>query len=233
MKEVIIKSVDEKDHHIIYKITNILNGKIYIGVHSTDDLNDNYLGSGCQLKKDKRLFGKENFKKEILFDFKSRYEAIQKEKELVDKSFIKEQTNYNCNIGGNPSRGSEGGKGFFVNGLNMRKYFEFRKANENIFFHVRIIKQPWDRGFKINAIKEMLNSSDPVKTYNEWMDLMIAAREGWIKNVEAMNWEINNKYTHTYGMRSFNALMNIEGLSDCFEIIRQPWIQEIKQTSTV
>lgn len=233
MEEIKIKSVDEKNHHIVYKITNILNNKIYIGVHSTDDLNDNYLGSGHGLKKDKRLLGKKNFRKEILFDFKSRCEALEKEKELVSRSFIKEQNNYNRIIGGCPSRGSEGGSGFFVNGLNMRKYFQFQKANEHTFFYVRIIKQPWDRGFKINAIKEMLISSNPVKTYNDWMDLMISSREGWIRNVEAMNWEINNKYTHSYGMSSFNNLMKIKGLSDCFEIIRQPWIQEIKQTSTV
>jgi hypothetical protein len=37
-------------YYIVYKITNLLNNKYYIGVHSTDDLNDGYLGSGRQIK---------------------------------------------------------------------------------------------------------------------------------------------------------------------------------------
>jgi len=32
--------------HIIYQITNKVNNKIYIGLHSTKDINDGYMGSG-------------------------------------------------------------------------------------------------------------------------------------------------------------------------------------------
>ena len=35
--------------HYLYKIENKLNGKIYIGVHSTEDINDEYLSSGWKL----------------------------------------------------------------------------------------------------------------------------------------------------------------------------------------
>ena len=57
--------------HVIYKITNIVNGKFYIGKHSTLDINDSYMGSGVAIKKAIKKYGKENFTKEILFEFEN------------------------------------------------------------------------------------------------------------------------------------------------------------------
>lgn len=50
----------------IYKITNLINGKIYVGSHITNNINDGYLGSGVVLYKAIQKYGKENFKLEIL-----------------------------------------------------------------------------------------------------------------------------------------------------------------------
>ncbi len=36
-------------YYTIYKITNIINGMIYIGKHQTKDVNDGYMGSGKHL----------------------------------------------------------------------------------------------------------------------------------------------------------------------------------------
>jgi len=50
----------------VYLITNLINGKQYIGKHTTDNLNDNYFGGGKLLSIKIKQYGKKNFKKEIL-----------------------------------------------------------------------------------------------------------------------------------------------------------------------
>lgn len=84
----------------IYKTTNNLNGKIYIGQHGTNNLNDGYMGSGTAIQDDIKSFGVENFKKEILYIFETFSEMNQKEKELVTLDFVKRTDTYNLVPGG-------------------------------------------------------------------------------------------------------------------------------------
>lgn len=51
---------------IIYKTTNTINGKIYVGLDTKN--NPNYLGSGKILKLAIKKYGKENFKKQIIVE---------------------------------------------------------------------------------------------------------------------------------------------------------------------
>lgn len=53
--------------YCIYKLTNKINGKTYIGQHKYVDVNDNYMGSGKILKEAQRKYGLDNFLKEILY----------------------------------------------------------------------------------------------------------------------------------------------------------------------
>jgi hypothetical protein len=87
-------------YHYLYKTTNLINGKYYIGVHSTYDLDDGYLGSGVLLKKSIQKYGKYNFKLEILEFFDNRKSLIRKERELVTETFIKDELCMNLKPGG-------------------------------------------------------------------------------------------------------------------------------------
>lgn len=97
--EMVIKNI--KKYYYVYKTTNILNNKIYIGFHSTNDLDDGYLGSGKLLRRSVEKYGPENFKKEIIEIFDNQKDAEALEREIVNREFVKESTNYNLSIGGN------------------------------------------------------------------------------------------------------------------------------------
>jgi hypothetical protein len=99
-----MKAQQTNIYHIVYKTTNLVNKKIYIGVHSAANLLDDYIGSGRLLKKAIKKYGKEYFKREILFQFSTLKECYQKEAELVTEDFVKDENTYNVCVGGRGGR---------------------------------------------------------------------------------------------------------------------------------
>ena len=87
-------------YHLIYKVTNIVNDKIYVGKHSTKNPYDNYLGSGIRISRAIKEYGKENFIKEIMYCFTNENDAFLKEEKVVTQEFVDRDDTYNMTVGG-------------------------------------------------------------------------------------------------------------------------------------
>ena len=101
--------------YIVYLTTNLVNKKIYIGVHGTTTPYkfDQYLGNGVKIndrhtyKYSKTPFeaavnkyGPDNFVRKTLKVFDNLEDALDLERWLVDEEFIKRKDTYNITLGG-------------------------------------------------------------------------------------------------------------------------------------
>ena len=84
----------------IYKITNLLNGKMYIGQHTTSNIDDGYMGSGKIILRALKKYGKENFRKEWLMFCEDEEELNYMERVYVDQTWVDRSDTYNLNLGG-------------------------------------------------------------------------------------------------------------------------------------
>ena len=99
-------------NYIIYKTTNAITGKYYVGCHQTVNLNDGYLGSGKHLRYAIKKYGIDNFKFEILYSVSSKEEMFELERNIVNEDLVKNPQTYNLKIGG--SGGNPGIMGAFT-----------------------------------------------------------------------------------------------------------------------
>lgn len=91
----------------IYKTTNILNGKMYIGKKKSNKFNPNYYGSGKLLKEDINRYGKENFVIEII-------EVVE------DINILSQREKYYINI---------------CNAVADPRYYNISKGGEGVIAH--------------------------------------------------------------------------------------------------
>jgi group I intron endonuclease len=134
---------------VIYKTTNLINGKYYIG---KDEKNDpKYLGSGTILNRAIKKYGRDNFKKEILEKCETRNELNEREKYWI-KELSGTSVGYNIALGGN------GGDTYSMN-PNLDSIREKFKGENNHFYgkthtdetkhkikHSKIGKPSWNSG---------------------------------------------------------------------------------------
>lgn len=104
-------------YYIIYKITNKLDGKFYIGKHQTKNLDDGYMGSGILIRRAIAKHGVENFEKEILHVFETEEEMNKAEARLV----VISEDSYNLCPGG------QGGFGY----INAKIWVDEKRLEHN------------------------------------------------------------------------------------------------------
>ena len=91
---------DDYKFNYFYKITNNLNGNFYYGIHSTNNIDDGYMGRGLKLKRAFKKYGIENFSKEILKFFDTREELADYEADVVTEILVNDKNCYNTSLGG-------------------------------------------------------------------------------------------------------------------------------------
>jgi hypothetical protein len=118
----------------VYQTKNIINGKIYVGVHAANKLENRYLGSGVNLSHAIKKYGRQNFKKTILKICETYDEALKEERKIVTPEFVNDSNTYNVEIGG------LGGK-IWTDALREKMSHTKRSLYKNGL-------EPWNKGKK-------------------------------------------------------------------------------------
>ena len=124
---------DSRKYHYIYKIVRN-DGYYYIGMHSTDDLDDGYFGSGQRLWFSIKRHGIENHSKHIIEFCNDRSSLRIREKELVNIDLLKDHYCMNLCEGGqgwNSESVSKAAKNSNIS-PNRNRYLTASKAGKTI-----------------------------------------------------------------------------------------------------
>jgi hypothetical protein len=87
-------------YHFLYKTINIVTSKYYIGVHTTDALDDGYLGSGVVIKRSIQKYGVDKHERQVIQFFETREACLLAEKECITEGMIADLMCMNLRQGG-------------------------------------------------------------------------------------------------------------------------------------
>jgi len=124
------KQASRRKYHYIYKTTCLITNRYYIGMHSTDNLEDGYQGSGKRLWHSINKYGRENHKTEILEFLPNRKQLKQRESKIVNEELISDELCMNLQLGGG---------GGFIDSNHYDKFTEARKLG----YKKGLAKQAW------------------------------------------------------------------------------------------
>lgn len=162
--------------HYFYIITNTKTNKLYCGIHSTNNKNDDYIGSGTDLLKDYKKYGRDHFSKKIISFFDSRKKASEFENYFVNKEFIASAYTYNKRVGGD-------------NGGILKHTEETRKK-------LSVAAQGTTQECFIMACKDKLRVFNPKTNERQTIDkeeLEMYLRQGFVRGTRIQNKTSLNK----------------------------------------
>lgn len=171
--------------YFIYITTNLINGKQYIGQHQGYS-NDKYLGSGVNLIKAIKKYGKENFKREIL-EFCKKEELDLKEQYWIKYYNAYENENfYNLSKGGQKGDGWEAARRYFENHPEEREQI-YKKNIERL--------REWE---KQNPDKVKQNINKMINGSKKYFKEHPEERERIMKqvNLSKEKWQAENPEQH-------------------------------------
>lgn len=187
--------------YYLYKITNLVNGKIYVGVHKAKSMDDGYMGSGKVIKSAIEKYGLENFRKDILETFENAEAMYAREKEVVNDDFLRRKDIYNLR------RGGDGGFDYINKNeeLRIEKNRKARRiANEQI---ERIYGDDWRSVIaklgavaantpEVNAKRQQTRKERGIKSDASYMhtDVARAKHRESLKRIEHQQGEKNSQY---------------------------------------
>jgi len=129
----------QKTIHYLYKTTCLITGRYYVGMHSTSNLEDGYMGSGKRLRHSIRKYGVENHKKEIIAFFDTRELLIQAEENTITQEMVIDDNCMNLRSGGTGgmkwlskeviSKISAAGRKAFLDKLNSNIEYRIKYSN--------------------------------------------------------------------------------------------------------
>lgn len=179
----------QKKYHYIYKTTCLVTGKFYVGMHSTDNLDDGYLGSGKILGYSLAKHGKENHKKELLEFCETRDQLKKREAETVN-DLLAQPLCMNLKYGG------EGG-GFLaeknkINGFHRSGY----DAMMNVKDHSACSKKIWElhRDKMLPVFKAIARAAQPIAAEAARSKLAIEKRKATFAERGHMQGEKNSQF---------------------------------------
>jgi hypothetical protein len=173
------KHQNKRRFHTVYQTINLINNKIYIGAHSTDDLTDNYCGSGTNISRAIIKYGRDSFKKDILHIFETPEEMFSKEKEIVTPEFLKRIDVYNI---------VEGGYGGYNKGSTGLKHLHRLETNERCAVHPNAVDKMLQEGWELGFLKawnegKIYVFKDNKKKVIDYSELEIFLFNGWEKGL--------------------------------------------------
>lgn len=219
----------------IYKITNLINKKIYIGKDTTSD--PNYFGSGLLINRAFKKYGKKNFIKEII-DTTDDYDELSK-KEIY---WISQYNSTDREIGYNISPGGDGGN-------TLSNHPELDLIREKISKNNPITGKTYEEAFgeeKAKEYKEKLSKSNTRhnlgKSYEELYNIEKSenikkiisqnTKDSWNEERKRKHSEIAKENIHNSLLSDASIIKNREYLNERWSNWRKNEINIINSSST-